>query len=69
MPKKPISKNQLADFWLAEYAPLGACCLCGNIGVIDTRDSVRTPGGLHCGAKVFCLCPNGRALKAAGVQL
>jgi hypothetical protein len=59
---RPITKNQLADFWLAEYAPNHNCCLCGNSGVIDTRGKVFTAAGVECGAKVYCICPNGRQI-------
>ena len=64
-----ITKNQLADFWLAEFAPRNHCCLCGNHGVIDTRGKVFTHAGFECGAVVFCICPNGRALKRGGAEL
>ena len=60
---RPITKNQLADFWLDEFMGKNHCCLCGNYGIIDTRGKVFTPAGYECGDKVFCICPNGRALK------
>ncbi len=60
---EPITKDQLSDFWMAEYAGTGHCVLCGNHGIIDTRGKVFTPAGFECGAKVYCLCPNGRAMK------
>lgn len=60
---KPITKKQLADFWVDEYAKSGHCCLCGNRGVIDTRGKVFTPAGVECGVLAFCICPNGRAIK------
>jgi hypothetical protein len=62
---KPITKEQLEDFWAREFAPRGHCCLCGNFGVIDTVGLVHTPAGVECGAKVFCICPNGRQMKKA----
>lgn len=61
---RPISKNQLADFWLAEF--LGEdklCMLCGNHGIVDTRGHVKSPRGLPSGGRAWCICPNGRALK------
>ena len=61
---KPITKKQLSDFWLAEFAPKHHCCLCGNKGIIDTRGKVFTPVGFECGARVFCICPNGRSMKS-----
>jgi hypothetical protein len=60
---KPITENQLADFWLSEYSRTGHCCLCANHGIIDTRGKVRTPAGVECGDRVWCVCPNGRAMK------
>ena len=51
--------------WAAEFAPKGACCLCGNHGVIDTRGKVFTPAGSEVGARVYCICPNGRRLKSS----
>ena len=60
---KPITKNQLSDFWYEEYGKQGHCCLCGNHGFIDTRGKAFTPAGFECGAVVFCICPNGRAWK------
>lgn len=67
--KRAISKRALSDFWHEEFAATGYCCLCGNHGVIDTRGKVHTPAGLECGDLVFCICPNGRALKKGGASL
>lgn len=68
---KPITKNQLADFWSENYVsfrdweglPLGHCGICGNSGVIDTRGKVFTAAGVECGMRTYCICPNGQALK------
>jgi len=60
---RKISKKQLEDFFFAEFAPKLHCCLCGGVGTIDTRGKVFTPAGYECGALVYCICPNGRALK------
>lgn len=62
MALKPISANQLREFWFQEFAPKRACCLCGGHGVVDTTGKVFTSAGVDVGAKVFCICPNGRAL-------
>lgn len=40
------------------------CGLCGNSGVIDTRN-VKTQDGTPCGVEAFCICPNGRQAKKA----
>lgn len=66
---RPITKNQLAYLWLGEYARRGHCCLCGNSGIIDTRGKIFTPVGVECGDLVFCICPNGRAMKKSGLEL
>ena len=63
MPKRPITKNQLADLWLKEFSATGHCCICGNHGIIDTRGKVFTPAGHECGDLVWCICPNGRVMK------
>jgi len=55
---RPISKNQMADFWYENYLNNGACGLCGNSGVIET--TVRTAAGVSCGGRFWCVCPNGR---------
>lgn len=60
---KPITKNQMADLWLSEFGRRGHCCLCGNSGVIDTRGKMFTAAKYECGDIVFCICPNGRAIK------
>jgi hypothetical protein len=54
--------------WFADYCNGSHCTLCGNYGVIDTRD-VRTPGGVLVGRLNYCLCPNGQALKEAKADL
>ncbi len=63
---RKISKKQMADFWFEEYGKRGHCCLCGNYGFIDTRGRVYTLAGFECGDLVFCVCPNGRAMKRSG---
>lgn len=66
---RPITKPQMADLWFNEFSQRGHCCLCGNHGIIDTRGKVFTPAGYECGDRVFCICPNGRALKKGGAKL
>ena len=41
------------------------CGLCGNRGILDTRGRVSSYGGVPCGVRVPCICPNGRAIKKA----
>jgi hypothetical protein len=53
-----------ADTWFEFFHAGTSCCgLCGNSGIVDTRDHVVDPRGVECGVRAFCLCPNGRALK------
>ena len=57
-----------ADTWLEFLGPPGveSCCgLCGNSGIVDTRGKVSSPRGDDCGVRAYCICPNGRTLKAA----
>ena len=56
-------KKKLTALWQEEFARLGHCCLCGNSGIINTRNKVFTAAGFHCGDIAFCICPNGRAYK------
>jgi hypothetical protein len=48
--------------WM-EFCVKNMCSLCGQAGVIDTR-GIRTPANFECGGLHYCICPNGRALKA-----
>lgn len=62
---RPISKNQMADFWIKHYSRTNHCSLCGNKGTIDTRGKVFTAAGVECGDKVWCICPNGQHIMRA----
>ena len=57
----------LTKYWLAHYVdgPLCLCTLCGNSGVVDTRKTAVSPLGARAGRVNFCICPNGRAERAA----
>ena len=55
------------DTWLEFLGPSERemyCGLCGNSGIVDTRGKVRSPAGDDCGVRAFCICPNGRSVKA-----
>lgn len=54
------------ELWL-EFIVDNLCSLCGNKGVIDTH-GIRTPANYECGALHYCICPNGRALKAGNAD-
>jgi hypothetical protein len=60
---RPITKSQMATLWRDEFGKRNHCCLCGNHGIINTRNKVFTAAGFECGDIVFCLCPNGRSWK------
>jgi len=50
--------------WLEFLSPNDMCGLCGNTGIVDTRGRMFTPAGVECGVRQWCICPNGRVLKA-----
>ena len=52
----------VVDYWLAHYAD-GLCTLCGNIGIIDTRERAISCADVHVGRLNFCICPNGQELR------
>lgn len=59
----------MADFWMEEFMTDGGLCvLCGNYGVVDTR-GIKSPAGTKCGARVYCICPNGRKMKKLQVNI
>ena len=58
-------KKILRDYWYTHYLDDVTghhCCLCGNTGFIDTTNTAITAAGLKVGKKVYCICPNGRAM-------
>lgn len=67
--KRPIRPKHyvVTDYWLTYYAT-DHCTLCGNTGVLDTR-GVRTASGVSVGRRNWCICPNGQAMRAAGLPL
>jgi len=70
-----MSTNKNKDLWLEFIVQVPMphlngmevpiCGLCGNTGRVDTVSFVKTPNGISCGIKAFCICPNGRAYKKA----
>jgi hypothetical protein len=64
--------SDVSDLWLEFLGgPPGEnwhCGLCGNYGIVDTVGKVLTPKGVPCGVSTFCICPNGRARKAASAK-
>ena len=56
---------ELTNYWLDHYVGAsGLCSLCANTGIIDTR-GMRSPDGVECGARNYCICPNGQAMRAS----
>src|SRR5262245_25599314 len=63
-------RQQEALIWLEFVHPKHKICgLCGSRGIIDTRGSTTTSAGVECGVRRYCICPEGRALKATGGRL
>lgn len=56
------------DLWV-EFVNENMCGLCGNSGAIDTRQTAISFAGYNFGGVFYCICPNGRAYKNAGVPL
>lgn len=50
-------------YWVAHYMSTRECKICGDRGTFQTRANVST--GLIVSAAMFCICPNGRRLRAA----
>ena len=62
------NKRLIADFWHENYSVITkekwTCCgLCGNTGIINTKNSAFTPRGESVGREFYCICPNGRSMK------
>lgn len=55
------------EVWL-EFVRQNLCGLCGNTGIIDTRETAVSPAGVHCGDRFHCICPNGRAMKQVAIR-
>lgn len=70
---RPISRNQLRQFWLDNFAGenfMDVCGLCANHGIIDTRGKLTAPNGQPAkGGRYFCICPNGQTMKRKGDTL
>jgi len=57
-----------SDLWLEFVDSNGLCGLCGNYGVVFTS-GLRSPAGVPCSVRKFCICPNGRAWKAQAADI
>lgn len=56
--------------WLKHYMTKkeGICSLCGQSGIIHT-EAARTEAGTRTGRANFCICPNGQAKRASGLDI
>jgi hypothetical protein len=55
----------LNEYWSNHYIndTLHLCSLCGNTGIIDTRNTAISPAGFDAGRLNYCICPNGRIMR------
>ena len=61
--QSPHQPGVADNVWIEFVHPDGHCSLCGNSGYINTLGKLRTAAGWRVGAKSYCICPNGRAMK------
>ena len=59
----PSQKRFLDKLWAEEFIVGCLCGLCGNTGIIHSK--AKSPAGIPVSGEFFCICPNGRALKAS----
>lgn len=59
----------IAKEWRQFETPGGHCGVCGDWGVIDTRDFIRTPKGERAGILCYCICPHGQHHKESDTDL
>jgi hypothetical protein len=58
-------RNAVNVYWLAYFVGRdGQCSLCGNSGVVNTRDRAMNASGVDQGRIQFCFCPNGQEIRA-----
>lgn len=62
--KKQTRRNKTVEnYWAEYYTHNGLCSLCGNSGLIDTRQRAISAAGYHSGKVNFCICPNGQLMR------
>ncbi len=61
-------KQVVTDYWHKFFIKEGLCSLCGNVGIIDTRATARSPAGFYCGDVHFCICPNGQQWREMAIE-
>lgn len=59
-PKSKVVSNYWAAFYVSKNH---LCSLCGNRGVLDTFRIAISAAGVNSGGKLFCICPNGQAMR------
>jgi hypothetical protein len=67
MPKISKANKILTNYWLNNYCD-DHCTLCGNRGIVDTRDA-KTAAGILVGRLNYCICPNGQILRERSLPL
>lgn len=57
---KAVQNKAVDDYFWQHYFnnTMNLCSLCGNRGIIDTRNNASGAGRLN-----YCICPNGRAMR------
>ena len=58
-------KKIMVEYWLKHYIDPATklCCLCGNTGEIKLNNVLSPRGNKLKDTQVFCICPNGRAMR------
>jgi len=54
--------RKVTKYWFKYYVKNTMCSLCGQSGIIDTT-GLRSPVGIDCGQRNYCIYPNGQALR------
>lgn len=60
----PARSKAVERYWIEHYVNAGLCSLCGNSGIIDTRDTAMSHAGVCPGKVNFCICPNGQIMRS-----
>lgn len=67
---RKYENEAVTEYWLEHYGSEGStlCSLCGNSGVIDTRETAVSAAGVNSGRLNFCICPNGQVKRHIAAQ-
>jgi hypothetical protein len=58
--KKQTKRNKVVEIYWLDYYTNNLCSLCGNTGIIDTRQTAISHAGFNSGRLNWCICPNGQ---------